>query len=554
MNRIRKTLGTTAVGCALCLGAVVPMALSSTPALAAGLSTQTADELGSAGVFRPTEAYVATAGARSDWLRSVVPGLPDDAIVVVTPGTDDGTLYQRIQVLRTNDRPVYIIDYPESLGPVVSGRTGLVLPFTAPTYDESRDIAVAKNLQAMSAFGADPGAPSVVYSGYSQGAEAVGNAAEQAVATGGIDTQRSTILLVSDPRSPWGLKNFAAENPLVGSLFELLGAESNGARDPGATGDDLDVVSVIIVGDPASDFQWVWYRPVSSLVVDLAGFLTIHAGGGSENYATVEQLGEPTELHSTDGNTTYLVYHTAHHPLTLLTQMILTGIGITPSEADLERWDKANNAFYPLQEPTPANAGVAVDSGPRDAASPAVARSASAPTGSGADDPGLGSPAITDTKTTAAGVTGGQAPEVSGGRHQVTVGQQPTVSVPASETAGSDPGTGRHHITGSGRHAAPEPTGQTASTDSGSDPEASGHTQGAPTAHGSGGGGAASDTATPTTATEGTDGAGVGGDGVSGDDTDAEGQGSEGPGGAGTGSADAGGDGTGGDVTEQPAA
>ncbi|MGW0038574.1 PE-PPE domain-containing protein [Gordonia sp. NPDC003376] len=534
MNRIRKTVGSTAVGCALCLGTVVPTALSSTTALAAGLSTQAGDELGATGVFRPTDAYVAGTGTQTDWLGTVLPGLDDSTILVVTPGTDDGTLYERIRVLRTDDRPTYIIDYPEALGPVVSGRSGLLLPFTAPTYDESRDIAVAKNLQAMAAFGADSGAPHVVYTGYSQGAEAVGNAAEQAVASGGIDEQRSTILLISDPRSPWGLKKFIARSPAVAPIAGAVGAESNGARDPGSTGDDLDVVSVIIVGDPVSNFQWVWYRPVSSLVVDLAGFLTIHSGGGSENYGTVDQFGEPTELHSTDGNTTYLVYHTTHHPLTLLAQMILTDIGITPSDADLERWDKANHAFYPLQEPTPANAGVPVENGPRDAGS----RAAAPTTADSTDNPPVTTPGDATEPAVAPPV-----PEGPGGRHGLTAGQEPTVTVPDTDISDRDLGTagaGRHRIIGTGRHAAPEPPDETAPTPTASDPAGP---VGTPGENPDQGPGARADTST--TATDG-----AGDDSTGDDSTGDDSTGGHGPAGGG----DVAGDNAGAGGTERPAA
>ncbi|WP_423131061.1 hypothetical protein [Gordonia malaquae] len=56
------------------------------------------------------------------------------------------------------------------------------MPFFAPSYDESRDIAVDRNLQIMEAFqNADR---VVVFTGFSQGAEALGNAAEIAADRG----------------------------------------------------------------------------------------------------------------------------------------------------------------------------------------------------------------------------------------------------------------------------------------------------------------------------------------------------------------------------------
>ncbi|MGC4932317.1 PE-PPE domain-containing protein [Gordonia sp. DT30] len=301
-----------------------------------------------------------------DWLHTGDPGADRNTILIVTPGTDDGSLYPRIKGMRAG-RQTLVVNYPEAIGPIISGQAEVALPLFAPSYDKSRDIAVANNLTVMVAFEALHG-PRVVYTGYSQGAEALGNAAEQAVADGSIDTSRSHVILISDPRSPWGLKAWVAGHPAIGAVLSVFGAESNGSRDPGATGRDLAVTSVIVVGDPVSNFQWVWYRPVSSLLVDAAGFITIHSGAGVDNYGNlIDYSHEPTRLHSRDGNTTYLVYQPDHHPLTMLTMLIDDKLGVTYDADDLERWDKANNAFYPLQEPGVGNAAVPVvasDAGP----------------------------------------------------------------------------------------------------------------------------------------------------------------------------------------------
>lgn len=479
MSGIRKAIGSTALGCALCLGVVVPTTLSATVATGSATAAtdqaqtqQTIDQLIANGVFRDHGTAAPDDPRSGDWLTNH--SVNSSAILVVTPGTDDGTLYKRIQELRAG-RHTLIIDYPESLAPIVSGRSGALLPFFAPGYDTSRDVAVARNLAVMRAFAAQGSdRPLVVYTGYSQGAEAVGNAAEAAVAANsggaaGIDTQNSRILLVSDPRSPWGLKAWAADHLLVGAAMELFGAESNGARNPSATGPDLPVTSVIVVGDPVSNFQWVWYRPVSSLIVDGAGFLVIHSGMGKENYGTLGAYDDPAVMHSVDGNTTYLVYKTKHHPLTMLSMLVKDSVGIPYDADDLARLDRINNAFYPLQEPTPGSAAVPVAAGSRSvptsgvtAPSPAGVESAATPT----------TPAVTPTTPTTptptpttesqpvqTGATGTDDPSTTG-RHRApesaTPSESTTTPAPAEPTDETDDtGTGgRHRLEGGGRHSA----------------------------------------------------------------------------------------------------
>ncbi|WP_354560823.1 MULTISPECIES: PE-PPE domain-containing protein [Gordonia] len=361
MTGIRQALRASTVGCALCLGLIVPTALSSTAAATPVLSPQTQqtiDQLNGEGVFRPAEP---DDGLGPDWLSTSFPRADSNTVVVVTPGTDDGTLFPRIKGLRAG-RQTLVIDYPEALGPLVSGRSGAILPIFAPGYDASRDVAIDNNLAVMAAFARQAvGQPFVVYTGYSQGADALGDAAEAAVADGTIDTENSLILLISDPRSPWGLKAWADDNPLVSTVFELFGAESNGARDPGATGDDLPVTSIIVVGDPVANFQWKSHRPLSSLLVNGAGFIAIHSGLGEENYGNlIDYSAPPTAMRSQDGNTTYVVYQPKHHPLTLVAMILNDAVGIDPSDADVARWDRVNNAFYPLVTPTPSNAAVPV--------------------------------------------------------------------------------------------------------------------------------------------------------------------------------------------------
>ena len=275
------------------------------------------------------------------------------AFVVVTPGTDDTGLAERTAGL-VGDRTNRIIKYPESIWPLASGKSDSLLPLFAPTYDESKEVAVSANLEMMRALA---GAPYVVvYTGYSQGADALGNAAERAEP--GLLGENTLILLVSDPRGPWGLKAGLAKIPFSAPVMALVGAKSDGARDPADTG-AAQVVQVIVKGDPVADWQWNPLRPVSSLLVDLAGFITIHAGTGPYSYANLDGLTLEKTLYSADGNTTYEVYDT-YHPLALVNWMIADALGFDVDEEQLKEWDRQAELFYPLQEISPETAAPGV--------------------------------------------------------------------------------------------------------------------------------------------------------------------------------------------------
>lgn len=467
---LKRTVGASAVGCALCLGAIAPTVFASS---AAGAQVPAAaqaqlDGLLDDGVIENADPYTGEPGQVNWYYRDRQVDNNPDVIMVVTPGTDDSTLYPRIKGLR-GDRTTYIVDYPQSLGPFIAGKADVSSPMLAPGYDASREVAVQRNLAVMAAL-QNTGAV-VVYTGYSQGAEALGNAAELAYADDlltGSTTKK--ILLISDPRSPWGLKSWAKQHFMVSMAMDAVGAESNGARDPGATG-DTDVTSVIIVGDPVANFQWVWFRPVSSLVVDLAGFLTIHSGGGSENYATLNEMDPPTHLYSEDGNTTYLIYRTTHHPLTLLAQMVRTDAGLDTTDEQLERWDTVNNAFYPLQEPLKATADpaapVVTTPAQRVAQTPHQSDSGTTTSPDIAADTG---PAVTAYSEPVVDSPPSPTAPVAGSDHGVTADDAVT---PPSTTPAPPPG-GRHQLLGGGRHQRSEQPstggGRHAAPESGGDP------------------------------------------------------------------------------------
>lgn len=331
---MKRTLATSTAICGICLGLAAPAAVAATPTP----------------VFLPS---VATAGPAvteyTDVLGDWVQGADDDAHVVVVPGTDD-VRYPRINGI-VGGRESTIVTYPESFGPIISGKSGRLLPFFAPTYDQSRDVGTANTLSVMRAF--QDADRVVVYTGYSQGSDALGNAVEQAAEEGLLGSD-STILLVSDPRGPWGLKSRLSRTPFATPLMGLFGVDNDGARNP-ADSAEVKVVQVIVQGDPVAHTQWIWYRPVASVLVNAAGFLAIHSDPGEYTYAHIENLEHVKTLQSVEGNTTYEIYDT-YHPLALLTAMVYRAVGIQVSQERLEKWDRAAESFYPTHEITAGDA------------------------------------------------------------------------------------------------------------------------------------------------------------------------------------------------------
>ena len=335
---VKRNIATSAAACGLCAGVIAPLAFAPT--------AMAADAPYIPGVDSSVAANGPTLTAPSDVLSSLVPDADSDALVVLVPGTDD-TYSPRVNSLVAG-RDLTVVQYPESFWPIISGKSGK-LPFTAPTYNDSRDVGTANTLKVMEALkDADR---VIVYTGYSQGSEALGNAAEQAAAKGLLGSN-STILLVSDPRGPWGVKSKLSRTPFATPLLGLIGVSNDGARNPEDTG-DAKVVHVIVQGDPVGHLQWDPLRPVSSVAVNAAGFLAIHSGTGRGSYADLENLEQVATF--TSGNSTYQVYDT-YHPFALLNAMIYESLGVPVSTEQLESWDKAAEKFYPTQEITAENA------------------------------------------------------------------------------------------------------------------------------------------------------------------------------------------------------
>lgn len=333
---MKRKIATSAAACGLCLGVAAPSVIG--PA-AAAIDTSVA--------YDGPEV-----SSEHDVLGNYAPGADGETLVVVVPGTDDDRS-PRIDGLIAG-RDSLIVKYPESFWPIISGKSG-TMPFLAPTYNESRDIATANTLKVMEALqGSDR---MIVYTGFSQGSEALGNAVEQATKDGLLGPG-ATVILVSDPRGPWGVKSKLSRTPLATGLLSLIGVNNDGARNPGDTG-DTKVVHVIVQGDPVAHTQWDPMRPLSSVLVNAAGFITIHSGTGEHTYARLDNLDHVKTLRSEDGNSTYEIYDT-YHPLALFNAMIFDALGMPVSQEQLEEWDRAAEAFYPTQEITAENADPSV--------------------------------------------------------------------------------------------------------------------------------------------------------------------------------------------------
>ncbi|WP_247611530.1 hypothetical protein [Gordonia paraffinivorans] len=170
---------------------------------------------------------------------------------------------------------------------------------------------------------------------------------------------KDRILVISDTRSPWGIKAWFDTMPWLKPFVEAAGIKANGARDPESSG-KTKVVSVIIVGDPVSNFQWDPTRPLSSMLVNIAGYITIRSGNGPQNYDDLMRLGDPKLF--TSHNTTYAVYEAAH-PLALLLAVVYEKLGIHYDKGDLERWDELAQDFYPIRRPSVDTSAVPMDDG-----------------------------------------------------------------------------------------------------------------------------------------------------------------------------------------------
>lgn len=345
LTRIHKIAGAAVVvaatSCAICAGTTAPMAAASILPLSPSVQS-----LITSGIVTDDT----RSGAATDYFT----GLPRETVMVVTPGTDDTSLRPRIDSYVAN-RTTLVVDYPQSFGPIIAGPSANSA-LLAPSYDESKKIAIEGNLVVMEAFRDDPSVTFAVYTGYSQGADALGDAVEKAISEGTIDPRKSLIVLTSDPRGPWGFKQGLEKFPLVPSLASSIGADINGARNPADT-ENIEVMQIIVTADPVGNWQFDSLRPLSSLVVNVAGFFACHSA--PECHGNLEQYGPPKVFKSVEGNTTYHVYK-SEHPLTMAMKAIYRDLGIVYTQEDVDRWESKAQAFFPVAEPSVKNSAVPV--------------------------------------------------------------------------------------------------------------------------------------------------------------------------------------------------
>lgn len=281
-----------------------------------------------------------------------------DAIVVVTPGTDDTTLVDRVSPF-VGGRTAAVVSYDESFWPVISGRSGAMRSLDAPTFNESKGMAVERNVAVMRTLKVANNSLPVTYTGYSQGAVAVGDATERAHDEGLLGEQ-DEVYLTSDGRAPWSIVPRLQELLPPGDGLGSAGVPLDGARNPTDTG-DVAVTQVVVSADPVANFQWQHSRPIESGIVNVLGFAGCHSEASC--YGNLAQHGEPAEYQSVEGNTTYQVYDSLH-PVTIVQRSVFDAVGIGYTDDDVAAWDRQAEAWFAIDMPTPGNAAVAIEPAP----------------------------------------------------------------------------------------------------------------------------------------------------------------------------------------------
>lgn len=331
----RKFVRSTVVaGCVVCAG-LAPIA----PALA------------SAQVDNLTDV------TQSDNTKDWYPGRPDSMVIGI-PGTDDTNFIARSLGIFGN-REAYRLEYPESAGPFIAGRSGEFF-LLAPSYAESSAIArdnLVEALRQLNEQAPEGGRKSIILAGYSQGDKALYDAAVIAIEKGYLN-EDDLIVFVSSPGSPWGLATQADQYPFLPQLAGLVGF-TTGVDDPSKLG-DVPSEEHVIVGDSVAGSLFNPLNPVGSVAVILAGHL-IHSSLTSQSYNNLDELGTPTIYKSVDGKMTVYVYEDVHHPITLAAEFVLSklsGGAIQLSDEQKNQLDVFNNTWAPITPLTEENAGI----------------------------------------------------------------------------------------------------------------------------------------------------------------------------------------------------
>lgn len=298
-------------------------------------------------------APAAEARDSGDWF----PG--NDSEMVNVPGTTDSTFDSRVEPL-VGPREHSTVDYVGSMGPITGGNRKGITKFgpLAPSYDDSAaegTAAVEKSFSDHNSHGGQR--QPVIWTGYSQGSEVLGDGAERAADKGEV-AEGDRILLLADPRSPWGIHQ-TATTPAGRAVLGSVGFTPKGARNPADTG-DAQVTEVVMKSDPTANTQWDPSRPAESIAVNLVGQAMVHGGASPTNYAYAldpSSVEDAKYYKSVEGNTTYAVVDTPH-PFTLAQEKAYHDLGIEYTDEDVDSWEQRWQDYYPISEPTPENAAV----------------------------------------------------------------------------------------------------------------------------------------------------------------------------------------------------
>ncbi|WNM72516.1 hypothetical protein SEA_ARTORIAS_47 [Gordonia phage Artorias] len=333
---------------------------------------------------------IVTEVTKSENDRDVL-GSIDDAIMILNNGTgaNKGEVWAESWV---GTRQSYLVNYDQSFWPAVptenpnapwlARKVGLF----APTYITSKLGAIDNNLALAKAIkeSGDTEGKTYIWVGFSQGADTLGDSIEQGYALGYFDHDGSfKAIIVSDPGSPWSIKGWAKDDTgIAGDIVTtLLGIDNNGSRDPAKTG-NLDITQIVVVGDSVANFQWENNRPLSSLIVGLSGWATLHGGpnpwsSNNLDLRTAENtagLDAPVYFYSVEGNTTYQILD-APHPTAILQAQIERDLGIIRDKngngtnedefvGRVMKLDPKYQTWYEIEKPTADNAHVSVTADP----------------------------------------------------------------------------------------------------------------------------------------------------------------------------------------------
>lgn len=315
----------------------------------------------------------------------------EDAIMILNNGTgaNEGERWAESWV---GTRQSYLVNYDQSFWPAVptenpnapwlARKVGLF----APTYITSKLGAIDNNLALAKAIkeSGDTEGKTYIWVGFSQGADTLGDSIEQGYALGYFDHDGSfKAVIVSDPGSPWSIKGWAKDDTgIAGDIVTtLLGIDNNGSRDPAKTG-NLDITQIVVVGDSVANFQWENNRPLSSLIVGLSGWATLHGGpnpwsSNNLDLRTAENtagLDAPVYFYSVEGNTTYQILD-APHPTAILQAQIEKDLGLVRDKngngtnedefvARVMKLDPKYQEWYEIEKPSVENAHVNVTTDP----------------------------------------------------------------------------------------------------------------------------------------------------------------------------------------------